>query len=154
MSHQKLILRRFRDLWQLLADSRKGYEQAARRVRDLRLQQLLDAMASGRIAMIGDLEREIQRYDRTAMIEQGTWRGSLHRGWIGLRDALLLLNDAGVLAECARGETYIQEVYVRCSETPGMTAQQRDLLMRHHAMITVNLGEIGFLQDVRDKRMA
>jgi uncharacterized protein (TIGR02284 family) len=114
----------------LLVDSRKGYLEAAERVEDPQVKQLLKAFSQERTLLEGEVDTELRKQDPQAVhSEGGTIKGDLHRAWMDLRDSLSASENANVLAECERGEGYL---LMRCDEV----LKKEDLLPATHALLT------------------
>lgn len=99
-----------KDLYELLGDSRKGYMEAAKNVKEPRLTSFIAKLSQDRSEMQGALGQAIQRLDRdNSDLADGTLKGDLHRAWMDIRDKLTATDEAAMLAECKRGESYLQE---------------------------------------------
>ena len=82
-------------------DGEKGYAAAAADVRDPSLKSLLQQKSKERADFVRDLQSAIQKLGAFAENE-GTARGTAHRGWMDVRLALGGRNDRVIVEEWAR----------------------------------------------------
>ena len=102
-------IRELNALYQLMADGRKGYMEAAEQAEDPRISNLLTQLSGRRNELEKRLGHEIRRFKHDDRTQEGTLKGVLHRAWIDIRDAMSRSDDASILAECERGENYLLE---------------------------------------------
>jgi uncharacterized protein (TIGR02284 family) len=146
---RKKIIKELRDLAELLADSRKGYDLAAQKVEDGRLKDLLKRFGSGRVPMTIDIDHAIETLgSRDKVPDEGTVKGQLHRTWMEIRDALSTTENANVLDECRRGERYILGRYETVAEQMDLSDDLRGMLSRHRGTIEGNLLEVSELEKI------
>ncbi|MEO8588658.1 MAG: PA2169 family four-helix-bundle protein [Flavobacteriales bacterium] len=119
----------------LLEDSRLGYMEAAERVEDEAVRDLLGMLSTGRVKLQEEVEALRRKADPEAPPrEGGTLKGDLHRTWMDLRDALSKSDNANVLKECERGEGFLlmryDEVLVKnvAPETFTLANRQRNVV--------------------------
>ncbi len=91
---------------ELLIDSKLGYSDTARRADDPRLQDLLARIAESRVGMISVLSNTLEDLGISPPVS-GTFRGTLHRVWIAIRDVVSNTDDVNMVSECERGESYL-----------------------------------------------
>jgi uncharacterized protein (TIGR02284 family) len=97
-------------LIQTCTDGEKGYAIAAADVREPNLKGLLFGYAKQRADFVAELQDAIAA--RGSLPEnEGTARGTLHRGWVDVRLAVEGRTDAAVLEECLRGENAAKKSY-------------------------------------------
>ncbi len=125
------------DLLALLADSRKGYQEASDRAEDATVKMHLSELSMARTQLIDDLARASDE-DPAA----GTLKGSLHRAWIDVRDTLSATENANILRECERGETYLTDRYKDALEDPAIPDSLKTLLEKQRNEIVANLSVI------------
>jgi uncharacterized protein (TIGR02284 family) len=119
----------------LLVDSRKGYMEAAERVEDDQVKDLLGALSMERVKLIEELDALRAKADPDAKErEGGTLKGDLHRIWIDLRDALSASDNANVLNECERGEEFL---LMRYDEAMEKEPAPETFALLQHQRITV-----------------
>jgi len=134
------------DLFQLLNFSRSGYEIAYDRALDPRFRDLFGALASGRVLMLADLERAAKAPRFRAIPGLRLVKASLERTWLDVRNALQLLGDRSLLAECARGERYMLHLYDRYLGMPDVDQTTAEVLERHRSILNANLEDIDLLR--------
>jgi uncharacterized protein (TIGR02284 family) len=91
------------DLIETCKDGQKGYRSAADSAHDPELKQLFSRYSAQRAAFAAELQKEVRRHGGHPE-KGGTVLGTLHRGWLNLKSALLGQSDAALIAECASGE--------------------------------------------------
>lgn len=126
-----------KDLYELLADGVKGYEEAASQVKTPELKAFLSKLAAERTLLKLEMAQAIQHIKPNAgKPDEGTLKGSLHRAWIDIRESLSSSTDPAVLDECDRGEKYLLNRYrevVEDKKTPTAV----------HALLREQLATIG-----------
>lgn len=122
------------DILALLEDSRKGYHEAAERVEDATVKLHLNELSMARTQLIDDLARASNE-DPTG----GTLKGTLHRAWIDIRDALSASDNVNVLRECERGETFLADRYKDALDAPGIPDSLKTLLQKQRNEVVANL---------------
>ncbi len=91
-------------------DSEKGYAVAAADVRDRVFKAAFLDKAQARSEFVVELQRTIAQIG--ALPENhGTAAGTVHRGWMGFRQAMEGRSDRLILEECARGEQQALAAY-------------------------------------------
>ncbi|MEO8734858.1 MAG: PA2169 family four-helix-bundle protein [Flavobacteriales bacterium] len=102
-------IRELNDLYQLMADGRKGYSEASKRAEKPRIKELLAELSARREGLEDRLGNEIRRFKPDDHTQEGTLKGVLHRAWIDIRESIGKSDDVSVLDECERGERYLLE---------------------------------------------
>ena len=98
------------ELCELLIDSKLGYMDASRRADDPRLKKLLADISDARLGMVATVSNWIER-GGVPVPSNGTFKGSLHRIWMAVRDIISNTDDVNMIAECERGESYLVGKY-------------------------------------------
>lgn len=80
-----------------------GYAEAARRVKDTRLQTVLEGYSKERAGFVRALQAEVKKLGGTPA-ESGTIGAALHRGWLELKSAVTLGSGGAILSACETGE--------------------------------------------------
>jgi uncharacterized protein (TIGR02284 family) len=93
-------------------DGHKGYLAAAKDVRDPELRSLFEKYADERAGFIAELEHLIESFGG-APVNQGTVKGTAHRGFLDARVSMEGATDAVLLGECERGELAAIAAYDR-----------------------------------------
>ncbi len=92
-------------------DGEYGFREAARHVHDDQAKQVFDRYAQQRHDFASELGQELRRMGAEPR-EGGTVSGSLHRGWMTVKDAVTGGgNDHAIVAEAERGEDTALERY-------------------------------------------
>ena len=123
------------EVCELLIDSKLGYGDAAHRAKAPRVKNLLANIGGSRLGMIATVANTIERSGRT-------FKGTLHRVWMAVRDILSSTADVNMLSECERGESYLIGKYDQLLSLPELTGDLRTLLSRQRADLMSNLMEI------------
>jgi uncharacterized protein (TIGR02284 family) len=99
-------LKTIRELTLTMHDSALGYAAASRRAMDPELKEYLMeasvARAGEALQLVGELRR-----NAVPVPVGGTVLGAAHRTWMAFRDQLFGMDDAGMLAECGRGDSHL-----------------------------------------------
>ncbi|MEO5584891.1 MAG: PA2169 family four-helix-bundle protein [Flavobacteriales bacterium] len=135
-------LREMNDIYQLMADGRKGYKEAADRAKDERLSGLLTRLSQQRESMENELGAEIRRFKPDDHTQEGTLKGVLHRTWMDIRTALGTADDSTVLDECERGERYLLDRLNAVIGQEPIAPTSRNLLMGQRGMVEQNLAQV------------
>ncbi len=122
------------DVLALLEDSRKGYREAAERAEDASVKLHLNELSMARAQLIDALARA-----SNAEPTDGTVKGTVHRAWIDLRDALSASDNTNILRECERGETFLAERYKDALDTPQIPDSLKTLLHKQRDEVVNNL---------------
>ena len=80
-----------------------GYAEAARLVKDTRLQTVLEGYAKERAGFVRAIQAEVKKLGGTPA-ESGTVGGALYRGWIEVKGFATLGSGGAILAACETGE--------------------------------------------------
>jgi uncharacterized protein (TIGR02284 family) len=118
----------------LLADSRKGYQEASERAEDATVKAHLSELSMSRTQLIDDLARASDE-DPVS----GSLKGTLHRVWIDIRDALSTTENTNILRECERGETFLAERYKAALEATDIPDSLKTLLEKQWKEVVANL---------------
>jgi uncharacterized protein (TIGR02284 family) len=98
------------DLIEICRDSQKGFESAAKAVKDPVLRAELNQYSLQRAECAEELKAESESLGEAAD-DGGSVAGAVHRGWINLKAALATNDRSAILAECERGEDTAVEAY-------------------------------------------
>jgi len=132
-------IRELNDLYQLMADGRKGYREAAKRAKDPRITDLLVQLSARREGFEERLGHEIRRFKHDDHTQEGTLKGVLHRAWIDIRESISKSDDASVLAECERGERYLMERMETVAKDEAVAPESRALITALHGEVAKDL---------------
>ena len=121
------------DLIEACLDGKDGYQQAADHASDATLKSLFTQYASQRAGYAGELKNLVSGMGGTPA-DSGTTTASLHRAWIGLKDAVTS-GDKGILGECIRGEESADKTYERAMGDADVPANAMTVVTRQHGEI-------------------
>ncbi len=105
------------DLIQTAKDGTEGYRLAAESVEDADLASIFTAFSAQREAFVSELQGLAAGFGGDPA-DSATVVGTLHRGWINLKQAISSNDRAAVLAECQRGDEHAVESYEDAIGTP------------------------------------
>lgn len=92
-------------------NGRLGFQQAADRVNESTLKSTFGTLAQQHATFAEELRSEVRSMGENPEGREGSVGGSLHRGWISLKDALSAKDAEAVLEEVERGESHAVEQY-------------------------------------------
>lgn len=91
------------DLVEVCKDGQEGFKTAAEGIEDSSMKTLFYEFSQQRAQFAGELQNEILRLGGDPE-NSGSVAGSLHRGWIDIKSAILGKDLQAILNECERGE--------------------------------------------------
>ena len=98
------------ELIETCKDGEQGFQTAADAVRDPSVKQLFLQYAQQRAQFAAELQREVSGLGGEPE-QGGSVSGSLHRGWMNLKSAIIGQNDASVIAAAEEGEDVARNAY-------------------------------------------
>jgi uncharacterized protein (TIGR02284 family) len=124
-------------------DGEKGYAMAAADVRDPTLKSIFRSYELQRADFVSALQKEIDGLGASHE-NQGTARGTLHRGWTGTRLAIEGRKDDVIIDECMRGERSCLRTYdaIFRSSDAALPDQVRSLLLHQRESIASALDDM------------
>jgi uncharacterized protein (TIGR02284 family) len=131
---------------EICMNGRRGFEEAARVVRDGHLAAILLDYASQREQFAKQIMYQVSRLGGRPET-RGTVAGLAHRRWIDVRSALGG-DDWTVLQECERGERRATAAYNKAFVEADLPTEVRDLL---HDQLTQIKAAHRHLQDLQNK---
>ncbi len=120
------------DLVETLEDGRKGFSDAAEKLREGGHTQLAEQMMefSDQRARFSNELREMARSAGAELDEEGSAAGALHRGWMDLKAALTGDDAHAILAAAETGEDHAVGEYDDALQEDGLSGQLRELIAR------------------------
>ncbi len=115
--HPAQTVRTLNELITVTRDGERGFRACAARARDPRLRDHLLARAATCSHAALELAEWVQHLGGEP-VQRGSRMGAVHRGWLGLRTALAMDDDAAILAECERGEGHALATYRNALDDP------------------------------------
>lgn len=133
--------RYLKDICELLIDSKLGYSETSKRTDDPRLMDLLNSISHDRIGKISTLSNKLE--DRGVKPPRsGTFKGTLHRVWIAMRDVILNTDDVNMVSECLKGEAYLVGRVDEALKHEEVDQEVKGLLKGQREMLMANLDHI------------
>ena len=129
-------------------DGHKGFLQASEHVNTPELKSTFNSFATRRANFAAELRDQVRTLGGTPS-EEGTTAGSVHRGWISLKEALSTQDAEAVLEECERGEEHALEQYRDALESE-LPANIRPVVERQMSTIREAKSEISQLEEKFD----
>jgi uncharacterized protein (TIGR02284 family) len=139
MSTDKAVTK---DLMQVLADGREGFSKGAEKLDGSNpdIASTFQRLSSQRAAFYSELEEIANDYGDDVE-ESGSALGTLHRGWMSLKDALSGSSAKGVVEAAEQGEDHAVEAYKKALSADisaelrsAVERQQRDVQAAHDAI--------------------
>ena len=121
------------DLIQICIDGKNGYQHAADHASDATLKSLFTQYANQRVGYAGELTSLVSGMGGTP-VDHGSATASLHRAWIGLKDAVTT-GDGGILSECIRGEESADKTYEKAMDDADVPANAKAVVTRQHGEV-------------------
>jgi uncharacterized protein (TIGR02284 family) len=90
-------------LIEVCKDGQEGFKTAAEGIEESTMKTLFYEYSQQRAQFAGDLQNEVLRLGGDPE-KSGSVAGSLHRGWIDIKSAILGKDMEAILNECERGE--------------------------------------------------
>lgn len=120
------------DLVETLEDGRKGFSEAAEKLREGGHTQLAEQMMefSDQRARFSNELREMARSAGAELDEEGSAAGALHRGWMDLKAALTGDDAHAILAAAETGEDHAVGEYDDALQEDGLSGRLRELIAR------------------------
>ena len=134
-----------KDLMETLEDARLGYEKAAERLSSEHavLSSRMSAAAKQRSEMYKELQVIASAYG-DQMDESGSVAGTVHRGWLAVKDALSSDSAEAVLKAAITGENHTIEQYEE-AVTEDLSPEFRPVVQRHLVALEASLLDLEHL---------
>ena len=121
------------DLIQTCRDGEQGFRTAASAVKDHHVKSLFERFVRQRAEMARELEEQVRHLGGKAETA-GSVSGTLHRGWMNIRNLVAGSEDAAIIAEAERGEDAAVQAFANALKQP-LPAGARDLVQQQAAII-------------------
>lgn len=139
------FVRNLQSVHQANVDSAKGFEEAAKDVKNTQLATDFRKWSQERSKQARDLAELVEINDGEVNREV-SWLGSLHRSYMLLKAAISSDDDHAILTEAERGEDSIKEAYEDVlKESPGTTVN--DLLQQQYSQVKATHDRVRQLRD-------
>ena len=133
------------EISELLTDSQRGFNEAADRLGEPELKELLMKLGNSRAPMIEELANELARMHENVPME-GTALADLHRTWNSIKGTLFKSEPASILGECERNEKHLLERYDDAINDQELPQHIRTLLREHRVSINADLNGLMMLE--------
>lgn len=138
-----------KDLVQTLEDGRKGFSDAADKLAEdgnAALASRFQAFAEQRQRFSAELRTAANKMG-VQLDEDGSIAGALHRGWIGLKDALTGDDADSIVSAAETGENHAVEEYEKALEDDDLPADIAPTVRRQADEIRSVRDEVSTLSD-------
>lgn len=132
-------------------DGQEGFRTASEDVPNSELKSLFSSFSLQRSKFAGELQSEVIRLGEGTPEQSSSLAGSLHRGWINLKAAILTKDEHSILAECERGEDVAVSEYKKALEQD-LPAPLRELVQKQAVEVRAAHDKIRDLRDARAKK--
>ena len=133
------------DLLELLADSKRGYQEAAERIGAVDAKELLQELSTQRAQLIEELERLLQASGE-AIPGADTVKEDPESDWSALRHALSQAPKENLLHECARSESFLADRYDETLDDAAIPDPVKDVVRPQYEHLRNNLARLAALQ--------
>lgn len=116
-TENKEVVSTLNDLIETCKDGEKGFSTAAEKAKEPSLKSLFTKYASQRAQYVTELQSFVAQLGGDPSTS-GHVSASLHRGWIGLKEALSKDEDKALIDECEAGEDAAIKAYRDASAKP------------------------------------
>ena len=98
------------ELIETCKDGANGYRKAAEDVKHADMKALFTRLAAQRAEFATELQQQVRAMGGSPE-QSGSTIAAVHRGWIDVKSAVTGRDDAAILAECERGDSYAVKAY-------------------------------------------
>ena len=126
-------------------DGEKGFEKAAEDAHDAELKSLFAEAARRCREGAAELQTRV-RAEGGSPENTGTAAGTVHRGWMSLKEAVSSRDDKAILEECERGEDHAKAKYRKALEQ-NLPADIRAIVDRQYQGVLANHDRVRTLRD-------
>ena len=98
------------DLIETSRDGEEGFRTCADAVKSAQLKEVFQKAASRCAQAVSELQAKVRALGGDPE-RRGSVSGSLHRAWVDIKSTITGMDEAGVLAECERGEEVARKAY-------------------------------------------
>ena len=133
------------DLIECSKDGEYGFRTCAERATSSELKQLFTNRAASCASAAGELQGLVRQHGGKAEAS-GSVVGTLHRGWVSVRDAVAGTSDQSVLDECERGEDAALARYRKASKAD-LPAAVKAVVEKQMTGVQANHDEVKRLRD-------
>jgi uncharacterized protein (TIGR02284 family) len=129
-------------------DGQNGFQTAADGIERSDLKSLFYEFSQQRAHFAGELQTLVQSLGGDPE-NSGTVAGTLHRGWINIKSAVMGKDENSVLDECERGEDVAKNAYKNALETD-LPANVRDVVQKQYTQVQSAHDRVKALRDATE----
>ncbi len=140
-----------RDLIQTLEDGKEGFAKGAEKLDKTNSPEIavtFRRFSAQRDAFAQELRGLAVAYGDDADLQHGSLAGTLHRGWMSLKDALSGSDPDGVLDAAEQGEDHAVKEYDKARDAD-ISPELRVIIERQYAQIKAAHDEVQALRSTR-----
>ncbi len=147
--NEKKINDNLKDVIERNFDAYKGYEKAAEKVNNPQLASAFRDQSIQRKKFALELETEanILGAEAREKMEDGTFEGTLHRGWMDVKTAFSANKDEAVLEECLRGEKDSLENYNELIGQTNFAGASHSLITKQRDTVQACINDLTLLEN-------
>lgn len=127
-------------------DGQTGFKEAAEGVEKSDLKTLFYECSQQRSQFAGQLQAKVRELGGDPE-KDGSFSGTLHRGWINIKSAVTGQDETAILNECERGEDAAVKAYKNALEED-LSADVRSIVQEQYATIQSTHDKIKGFRDV------
>ncbi|WP_046758914.1 ferritin-like domain-containing protein [Kordia jejudonensis] len=136
-----------REILEKTIDAQKGFNTAKENTDNVRLKNYFSARATEKQHFISELKDEMTKCGCDFNDVDGTFTGTIHRGWMDFK-ALLSINDAeSMIEEAIRGEESALEEYNEILNKGILPISLRNVLLDQKVKIQSGINNLDILED-------
>lgn len=109
------VISTLNNLIETCKDGQQGFKDAAEGIENSELKSLFYDLSQQRSKFVGELQQEVRSLGGEPE-EDGSFSGTIHRGWLNLKAALTGQDETAILNECERGEDSAKNAYKEALE--------------------------------------
>lgn len=145
MNKENNLISALNDLLETNYDAEEGYKTAAKDVDNLPLHEFFKQKAHERYDFGHVIKEEIELSGGKP--EKGSsFKGDLHRAWMGVKAAIAAKKYKAVLQECEKGEEAALDKYDKVLKETTMPERTREKMLNQYKIIEEDLEEIKKMQ--------
>lgn len=140
-------------LIQTCKDGQEGFLTSAENVADPQTKSLFNTYSLQRSKFVGELQAILHELGENDPEDESSKAGTVHRGWINLKGAILSGDVHAILVECERGESHAVAVYDNTLKAE-LPANLREMLSGQYAAIVASHRHVRTLSDASGPKWA
>ena len=138
------------DLITISKDGEQGFKKVAEEVTAEHLKSTFLDRANKCSEAISELQQSVKNLGETPT-DSGSILGTLHRGWIDIKSAVMGRDTHAILEECERGEDAAKKTYEKALEAD-LPISIRELVQKQYDGIKQSLDLVRNLKDQHAKK--